>query len=164
MIPDHVAHLQVLQSNQVVRPNYAPRLLDGEVFTLPGYFKMLSGQTLHRLATISATLLFARHPPLSTLEAFFRLAQVAGVFHRNSVGVGVETFKPHIQTDRAACGRQIFDAVYVDAELTIVAIRPPDNPHSLNLVFAVKSQVTGTQQLESPDTKNTPLAAWLYHQ
>jgi hypothetical protein len=41
-VPHHVPHLQILVGYQVVRLDYAPRQLHGEVFTLPAYFEVFT--------------------------------------------------------------------------------------------------------------------------
>ena len=71
---------------------------------------------------------------MQAFESFLRLAVVARVGHRMTLGVGREARESHIDADLLACRDVCDHAVRLDGELHVVAIGSMDNPHPFDLL------------------------------
>ena len=158
------APLCVYVGNQIVRQDYAPRQFDGVVFvlsdassescedfvfTLPLNFEVLPSDFFTSFTSVVAPLMLSGDLTLQSLETFFRLAVVARIGNCITVGIGVELFESHIQTDGTSGWFYVLLAVALDAELSVVSIGSTYHSHSLDrVVGVVVTQVARAEKLE----------------
>ncbi len=148
---NHVPHHQVDLGNQVVRLDDASCQLHGKIFTLPTYLEVLCAQPVLTLGSIFRALLSSRKSSTKALESFLRLSEVAGIFNRLPVRIGVEVSQPHIQSDCFACWFSFLNSLNIKAKLNVVPIGTTHNPNSLNLLQLIEMQITGSPHLKTSD-------------
>jgi hypothetical protein len=95
-ITDHIADLEVLIGNQVVRRDQRVCLFAGKIFALPLDFQMLLGEGFPRLFPVRRFLLFARETATQSLEFLFRFAVVPRVINGIAFGVSQEALETDI--------------------------------------------------------------------
>jgi hypothetical protein len=98
-ICDHISHLQILISNQVVRLDYAPCQLHGKVFTLPTYFEVRSSKAVSRLGSILGAFFSVRKFALKPFQGFFRLPKMTGIVESFPIRIGIEVGQPNVKTN-----------------------------------------------------------------
>ena len=133
VVLDHVAYLKVFIGNQVVRRDERVRRFPSEIFTLPLHFQIAFRKGLSSFLAVLAPLVLARNEAMQAFELLFGFAIMTGVVYCVAIGIRVEAFQSHINTDHAA-SRKVFKlALGLNGELAIVAISPMDNSYALDL-------------------------------
>src|SRR5690242_19914047 len=82
---------------------------------------------------MATLLLFARELPVQSFQFLLGFAVVTGVLYRVALGVGIEDFYPHVDTDLLSRRHMHDDPLCLDTELDIIAISTMNNPHPLDL-------------------------------
>jgi hypothetical protein len=145
---NHIPHLQVLISNQVVRLDDAPCQLYGQVFTLPTYLEVFSTQAISSFNSVLRTFLSTRKLTIQPLKRFFRFSQVTGIINSLTIGIGIKMSKSNIQPNGSIGRLSLLNSFLVNAKLNVVPVSPTHNSNSFNLLQLIKVQVTRSPQLK----------------
>ena len=135
MVLDHVAYLEVLIGNQIVRCDQRVRSLAGEILTLPLHFQICFCQVRSLLLAVLALLLLAGYVPMQAFQFLLCLAIVAWGIYRVPFRVGVERFQADIDADMRTCGDMFYGSLYLNRELAIVAVCSLHDADPLDLLL-----------------------------
>jgi len=133
-ISEHMAYLEMLIGNQVVRRDERVCLFAGKIFALPLHFQMLLGKGFPCFLSVGRLLVFARETATKPLESLLSFPVVPRVVYGSALGVGQKALKTYINTQLRVRGDVFNLALDLDSELTVVAIGTADNANTLDIL------------------------------